>query len=146
VLVSREAAEAIARDSARSGGEAYRAISRQVPALTVEEIVQRFSLDRIDLGKWDCEGGELGAFQHMRPETAQRFSALVGEYHMPAGSGFKEFRALAQAKFQHLRFYESPGHASIGPFWAVDNLPLEMLLRMQGLLRKGRARLKARKG
>lgn len=93
----------------------YPIVSENVRALTLEELFDLEEVNVIDLAKFDCEGGELLAFEHMEDATAAKIRRVVGEYHTP--NGFEWFKELAEKKFPHLRFYGGNEH-HIGPFFS----------------------------
>lgn len=59
-----------------------RIIDKNVRVLTIENIFEMFGIEKIDLAKWDCEGGEVDAFYNMTDESAGKFRFMMGEYHM----------------------------------------------------------------
>jgi FkbM family methyltransferase len=52
---------------------------------TIEEILEEFKIDKVDLIKWDCEGGEIDAFKNMKLETKKKLGFMVGETHTERG-------------------------------------------------------------
>lgn len=54
---------------------------RLIPATTLQGIVTSNGLDRIDLLKIDCEGGEYFIFRMMTPEFLAKVGTIVFEYH-----------------------------------------------------------------
>lgn len=52
---------------------------------------------RIDLVKWDCEGGEVDAFRNMSDEEAGAIGDMVGEFHIEGG--FRAFEKVFDARF-----------------------------------------------
>lgn len=66
--------------------EAYRGYnsieSYNIKTITIEDICEKYDIDKIGLAKWDCEGGEVDAFLNMKPETREKFEFMVGEYHL----------------------------------------------------------------
>ena len=54
--------------------------TEDVEIITVDELIKDYSV--IDLAKMDCEGGEVDALREMEFETAAKFRAVVGEYHL----------------------------------------------------------------
>lgn len=86
-----------------------RVLDDDVKLYTVEDIINDY--DRIDLAKWDCEGGEVEAFKNMSYETAQKFHFMVGEYHLwsdkseylrPSLFECVQFWRRVRRKFSHL--------------------------------------------
>lgn len=93
----------------------YCVFDDNVRALTLEELFKLEGIESVDLAKFDCESGEIGAFQNMLPATAQKIKRVVGEYHTE--NGFEWFKALAEKTFPHLEIYGGNA-ASIGPFFS----------------------------
>jgi len=97
-------------------GSSTRVIDENVCLTTVEDIVREHKIASIDLAKWDCEGGEISAFNNMQKETIQLFQTMVGEYHVRGG--IKEFLRIAKAAFPNHTFIAENNGSSIGPFSA----------------------------
>jgi FkbM family methyltransferase len=68
------------RDSrGKQEGYRYRYDSRPLPKITLEELMDRFGVDYIDLLKLDCEGSELSILGET--SSIERIRFIVGEYH-----------------------------------------------------------------
>lgn len=53
----------------------------QVPAVTLEEILQGNAVDAVDLLKLDCEGAEYAILYHLPRATLQTIKTIVAELH-----------------------------------------------------------------
>lgn len=114
----------------RQRGKYYdRVIDDDVKSLTIENIFKMLNIEKVDLAKWDCEGGEVDAFLNMSNETAGKFRFMVGEYHSWDSRehylkndffGSIMFWREVRRKFPHLNFnYETgPGLNAMGLFQA----------------------------
>lgn len=90
-----------ARDDSR-----YELLDTVIPSFTVEDVLERAGVDRVDLVKWDCEGGEIDAFANMSDEAAGAFGNMVGEFHHQ--EGYEGFAELARKRFPRHRFEGRP--------------------------------------
>ncbi len=111
--------------------ENYRECSRieeVSEVVTVEDLTE--NIEVVDLAKWDCEGAEKDIFENILPETATKFRAMVGEYHL-WGEGKKilqaspldelKFWRTVKTKFPHLLISWTPpvdGKDQYGKFQA----------------------------
>ncbi|MDA3961956.1 MAG: FkbM family methyltransferase [Planctomycetota bacterium] len=66
--------------------------SCRVRAITLEDILQRYCPDGIDVLKLDCEGGEIGLFEHASDESLAQVGRIIGEYHHGPGPVMKLIR------------------------------------------------------
>jgi FkbM family methyltransferase len=99
----------------RAGGEMpseYWADFRPVEALTLEDLMGRYGLERIDFLKLDCEGSEFSILSHT-PSLA-RIGMVVGEYH-----GREAFLTLVRDRFAgwELRILRD---GELGTFWLTN--------------------------
>lgn len=104
-------------DDWRSGG-GYVKLPYPVRVLSLSDLLKeaRFTGETLPLVKWDCEGGEIGAFSTATPESVALFGDMVGEYH--CSGGVSEFAALATTTFpDHDWSFPSSG-GPIGYFFA----------------------------
>lgn len=89
---------------------------RPLAKLTLEELMTRFQLERIDVLKLDCEGSEFSILRHAT--CLDRVGAIIGEYH-----GSAAFRALVAEKFSdwtcHLGPPDPYGNDG-GAFWLFN--------------------------
>lgn len=126
VMRTKDESETILRQRA-----AYydKVVDENVKSLTIEDIFEMFNIKKVDLAKWDCEGGEVDAFNNMTDETASKFRFMMGEYHSWDGHdkylkndlfGLILFWRRVKRKFAHLYFnYEKIGGLNaIGLFQA----------------------------
>jgi FkbM family methyltransferase len=107
-----------------SGYRFYNGIDDEnVRVYTIEELTS--GIDRIDLAKWDCEGGEIDCFKNISKECASKFRYMLGEYHIwKEGSLYLKadkvdsikFWNLVKRKFPHLYFTYK--HNTLGLFQA----------------------------
>jgi len=102
-----------------------------IPTITIEEIINTFSIKKIGLAKWDCEGCEVGAFKSMSDESASIFEYMVGEYHIYDEMGrhlkgrekeYSDFLNMVKEKFPHLSFNLPEKGGSLGQFKAYPKL------------------------
>jgi len=98
-----------------------------VALLTVEDILNNYGIQRFDLAKWDCEGGEIDAFKNITPEAASKFLFMIGEYHIwDENSGYlkaplcecQRFWRQARRRFRHLNFSYNGDYTRLGLFQA----------------------------
>jgi FkbM family methyltransferase len=87
----------------------YQHPAGQLPRATLEEIMSKFDLPRIDVLKLDCEGSEYSILRNAT--CLDRVGLIVGEYH-----GREEFDRLVKERFADwkLRIVKD-GH--FGIFW-----------------------------
>jgi FkbM family methyltransferase len=64
---------------------------REMPTVTLEEVMARYDLPRIDVLKLDCEGSEYSILEH---GPIDRVGLIVGEYH-----GFERWEAFRASRF-----------------------------------------------
>lgn len=67
---------------------------------TLEEELEGFSFDKIELAKFDCEGGEREAFRGMTSDLLGKIGFIVGEFHVSDCVG-KEFAEKYMCRFHH---------------------------------------------
>lgn len=95
----------------------YRYYDRAIPdneanlnPITIEDAFRQLDIQRVDLAKWDCEGGEIEAFEKMEQWAADRFRYMVGEFHMGKKIDYmkyfpresESFWRAARKKFPHM--------------------------------------------
>jgi len=98
----------------------YRIIDTNVTLITVEEIIDKFNIDKIELSKWDCEGGEIEIIKNIKSDYTSKFLCIVGEYHLPGGKS--SFIPLFKSKFKHLDVYcRRTDNFHIGSFIAYND-------------------------
>jgi FkbM family methyltransferase len=111
-----------------------------VELVTMERIVSENLLERIDLLKLDCEGGEIEALRQMRDETAARIGFIVGEYHMnvasgaPRNTGYAGFEVILKARFPHFDVIPLNKPGQIGTFAAGPPEIIKQLVRTDSQL------------
>ena len=90
----------------------YWADFRELKTLTLEQIVQEYRLDRIDILKLDCEGSEISILHNT--ELLDRIGIIVGEYH-----GKDAFLRLVAERFRdwHLEILKD---GELGTFWLTS--------------------------
>jgi FkbM family methyltransferase len=102
--------------------------AQDVKIITIEEITK--DMERVDLAKWDCEGGEVDCFRNMTDRCAEKFRFMVGEYHIWSRDQLHlkadivdciMFWKDVKRKFSHLYFTYK--HNSLGLFqaWPKEN-------------------------
>jgi FkbM family methyltransferase len=87
--------------------------------ITLDEIVDKYSLDSIDLLKIDCEGSEVDILCNATSSTASKIRAIIGEYHIHGG--YKSFCKLVKAKYPHLLCFKKD-QAMIGSLLSIFKL------------------------
>jgi FkbM family methyltransferase len=55
---------------------------REVPSITLDELLDAHELTHVDLLKVDCEGGEYGIFTHASDEALARIQRFTMEWHL----------------------------------------------------------------
>jgi FkbM family methyltransferase len=97
---------------------AYWPDRRSLPTVTLEELMDRFGLHRIDVLKLDCEGSEYSILSQCRDATLNCTGIVLGEYH-----GSARFRKLLADRFADWQCRVGPpdryGNDG-GPFWLVN--------------------------
>ena len=68
-------------------------VAETVPCLSIGGLFYRHHIDRIQLLKVDCEGGEYGIFRSLTQELASRIDQIAMEVHRVSGESLD---ALAQ--------------------------------------------------
>ena len=68
-------------------------VTETVPCLSIGGLIYRHHIDRVQLLKVDCEGGEYGIFRSLTPELASRIDQIAMEVHRVGGESLD---ALAQ--------------------------------------------------
>jgi FkbM family methyltransferase len=99
----------------RPGGEMpseYWADFRPVETLTLEALMERYELERIDFLKLDCEGSEFSILRHT--PSLDRIGVIVGEYH-----DREAFLDLVRERFAdwELRILRD---GELGTFWLTN--------------------------
>jgi FkbM family methyltransferase len=90
--------------------ERYRTDHRQIKTLTLEQILNDYGIDRIDILKLDCEGSEFSILENTT--SLARVEMIVGEYH-----GLARFDELCTRIFRpdwHLTVLSG---GELGIFW-----------------------------
>jgi FkbM family methyltransferase len=101
--------------AARPGREMpseYWADFRPVVAVTLEQLMERYRLERIDFLKLDCEGSEFSILRHT--PSLDRIGLIMGEYH-----GKQAFMDLVRERFAgwELRVIRD---GELGTFWLTN--------------------------
>lgn len=106
----------------------YNLFHSNVQTITLEEVMKEHNIKEIDLAKWDCEGGEIGAYRNMTQSTRNSMKNMIGEYHL---SGYKvPFDEEFQPLFPELDFIIRDKKRPLDLFWAYNkkyNLTKEIL-------------------
>src|SRR5439155_22241051 len=71
----------------------YWADFRPIRTLTLEDLMQEYGVDHIDILKLDCEGSEFSILG--KTTSLDRIGLIVGEYH-----GKEKFEQLVADRFQ----------------------------------------------
>lgn len=110
-----------------SKAKGYRITYSSIPTITIEEIIDTFSIEKIGLSKWDCEGCENEVFSKISKQAASVFRYIVGEYHITDNQGrhlggnlqdYLNFFKKAEEKFSHLKFEYPDKSGALGKFGA----------------------------
>lgn len=90
----------------------YWADFRPIQALTLENLIQEYGFDRIDVLKLDCEGSEFSILG--KTPSLDRISIIVGEYH-----GKEKFERLVAERFANwsLKILRD---GDLGTFWLTN--------------------------
>lgn len=91
----------------------YKIGEENVETITVEDILKIVGVDKIDILKLDCEGGEFSIMLNMDRRTARGVKLCVGEYHTVRGGEY--FKEIARDTFPQLDF-EIGGRTPIDHF------------------------------
>jgi FkbM family methyltransferase len=98
-------------------GYTYQKDLRELPTVTLEDLMDRFALDRIDVLKLDCEGSELSILGNT--PSLPLIRTVVGEYHVR--DRWDKLRNKRMPGWDYRHLYE--GANSLGlfhctnPFW-----------------------------
>ena len=76
--------------------------TEQVEVTTLDQLFREFALDRVDVCKLDCEGGEVEALMAASDDVLRRIRRLTMEYHFPGGISDRQtfFGRLERAGFR----------------------------------------------
>jgi len=100
----------------KKGRQEYWHDTRRLPTVTLEALMKRFDLPRIDVLKLDCEGSEFSILQNTT--CLDQIGMIVGEYH-----GSSRFRELVSTRFEgwihHIGLPDRYGN-DCGPFWLTN--------------------------
>ena len=102
------------RTGAESPVGVYRRMENRVESITLEELMARHSISKIEMAKFDCEGSEFDIFRDISDGACRLFSYVFGEYH---GSE-REFEKLFTSRCPELAFRAYPTWERLGHFWA----------------------------
>lgn len=114
----------------------------EVETVTIEELFEEYEIDKVDLAKWDCEGGEVKVFKSMSDEAASKFKYMCGEHHIPNTENihlkgtiweFAEFAVTTERKFPHLQLKATPQYP-VGLFWARPREGYTWVMKDEGLI------------
>ena len=90
----------------------YWADFRPVPTVTLEDIFDKFKLDRIDILKLDCEGSEFSILGSTT--SLDRIGVIIGEYH-----GKESFLKLVRVRFADWKLHVRRD-GDLGIFWLTN--------------------------
>jgi FkbM family methyltransferase len=109
---SRLAAGELTEQSDQRGESEYWADLRSMETVTLEDLMTRFRLPRIDVLKLDCEGSEFSILGET--PSLDRIGLVVGEYH-----GRERFHRLVSERFAawELRILRE---GELGTFWLAN--------------------------
>ena len=111
-------------------GSPYYVHTQNVPLFTIEQLMDELGIDRIDILKMDCEGGERDFFLHVNRDIAiHRIRDFCGEYHYDLGSFYLD----ARSKFPHHKISFFGDNRDIGMFWGETDANPFMKFRKQRL-------------
>lgn len=114
----------------------------KVETVTIEELFEEYEIDKVDLAKWDCEGGEVEVFKSMSDEAASKFKYMCGEHHIQDAEGihlkgtiweFADFAVTTERKFPHLQLKATPQYP-VGLFWARPREGYTWVMEAKGLI------------
>ena len=76
--------------------------TEQVPAFRLEDLFQRYNLERCDFLKLDCEGAEFEILDELPPHLAERICRIALEYHvMPSQKKHEQADRLIECLEKH---------------------------------------------
>ena len=87
------------------------AATDQVDVITLEELLDRSGIERVDFLKLDCEGAEYGILNTATDTLLQRIGCISLEFHdlkRPGATGLDLVKRLKAAGFELLHFNHSP--------------------------------------
>jgi FkbM family methyltransferase len=115
-------ASALSNSGMEQPGYKYWHDTRELPKVTLEELMRRFGFDRIDLLKLDCEGSEFSILG--QTPSIDRISFIMGEYH-----GRKRWDALRAERFSRWDYGHMFESGELGlfhlrnPAWPAQERP-----------------------
>jgi FkbM family methyltransferase len=111
-LEQKVAAEQLPTEQNGNADKQYWADFRTVQTVSLEEILEKYGLDRIDFLKLDCEGSEFSILENTT--ILDRIGIILGEYH-----GREKFLQLIQERFAgwDLRILKD---GELGLFWLTN--------------------------
>ncbi len=71
--------------------------AQAAPAMSLEQLLQRYRLGSVDLLKLDCEGAEHEIFDVVSQSVASRISQIVGEIHDVPGRNVGAFKSALRS-------------------------------------------------
>jgi hypothetical protein len=86
------------------------AATDQVDVLTLDELLDRLGIERVDFLKLDCEGAEYGILNTATDVLLQRIGCISLEFHdlkRPDATGLDLVKRLKAAGFELLHFSHS---------------------------------------
>jgi FkbM family methyltransferase len=78
-------------------GPTEETVIETAPCSSMASIFDRFHLDRVQLLKIDCEGGEYGIFRSLTPDLASRIDQIAMEVHMISGESIDALARTVQS-------------------------------------------------
>lgn len=110
-------------DPENSGGHCIVAGDSSIPAprmITVEQIIDLYQWDQVDLLKIDCEGCEVDVLSNMPDETFKKINRIVGERHQTYDD-FWDLIGKRLDQWYSIIDQPHPGVPDRGVFMAVRN-------------------------
>ena len=86
------------------------------PLYTLEDIIDKYALQYIDILKLDCEGAENDFFAGAKPETFSKIGDYVGEFHGSMSDFYLSMRKVMMDNVYKISF--AGQQDDIGIFWA----------------------------
>ena len=101
----------------------------EVAGLSLDDLIERLELERVDFMKMDCEGAEYPALLHCRPQTLSKIQTIALEFHDLRSAGFAPddlARHLRQHGFTIV-------HYTFDPDYSFSNLNFGKIIATQTL-------------
>jgi len=85
-------------------------VKKRVQTISIEDIIEKEGLPRVDFLKLDCEGAEHDILRNMSPVTAAKIRCIAMETHGLEGGSFMDIPARLQELGFEVRMEHNGGY------------------------------------